>query len=1169
MSSELFERAGEVFKAALDQPTGERTAYIEQCCAGDTALLREVRSLLAHHEQAGGSLSDSLLHVSVSRFLALSANGDVPVEGVELEVLPVRIGRYRVLRKIGDGGMGTVYEAQQDNPSRTVALKVLRAAAVNPEVLRRFAHEAQILGRLHHSGIAQIFEAGTADVYMPAEDAGQTAGDRGKQGAEQQDGIGATIRTLVRQPYFAMELVRGRTLTAHAAASKLGTRDRLRLFASVCDAVDYAHRQGVIHRDLKPGNILVDEHGQPKVLDFGVARVTASDVQVTTLRTGVGQLIGTLSYMSPEQVSGDPTQIDHISDVYSLGVILFELLTDRLPYDIRHKSIPEALRTIREHEPSRLSSINLTLRGDLDTIAAKALDKEKSRRYQSAAALAEDIRRHLADQPISARPPSAMYQLRKFAKRNRALVGGVLGTVAALVVGLIGMTLLAIRENEQRLRAENLSVEAQRVAYRASVLAAAAALENHDVALASRSLSEAPAKLRGWEWGLFESRLDASLMTIPLQYRGYWKAHFCDGGNVVEMWSVLSQVWMRWESDTGVALPNLSCENAAQAGCFGGGATRLAWTQDDKLEIRPRDGQVVRADPSDWGLPIDHQLIGIVATPDGSRLAGYDNTNFSIWFVRVSDGQAWSRTTETMGIGSLKLAMGAGDRVVVTAAVKGRPAIWHPPTDSVVVLQEQPASVRAVAFSPDGRYVATGSLDTTVKLWDAETGSLLATGRGHSDVVGDTEFSPDGAVLASCGTDRTVRLWRASDLSPIGVLPGHASRVTTVAFSPDGSRLVTLADDDSLRIWSADAARQPWVLHGHTSYVYPVGFSPDGSYIASGGWDNVVRLWDRESLEQFAVLRGQAMPIINIAFSPDGRRLASISSKQVLVVHDLATGATLPRSFQVADAGAMLAFASDSTHMFVRTDTQMRELDVWNCETSAVHTEPWAVFPLRYAGDGHPRGGILSPTGEPGCISHYDAVSGTRRVGDVMNSPVSVGPGAAPGAAQRVAAVQAWRGRDIGIWNAETGERLATLRGHSDAVFAIEFSPDGLRIATAGDDQTIRIWDGRTYEEIVQLRGHTSYIWALAWSQDGGTLLSGSGDHTIRVWEARSAAAIIQARRTRQAMLVELRPVIDSLLAQGGPRAEIVAKIAALPGLDERRRTLVWQALMTEWTKEE
>lgn len=328
-----------------------------------------------------------------------------------IDGLPERIGRYRVLRKIGEGGMGAVYQAEQDNPRRAVALKLLLAGIAAPRALRRFEFEAQILGRLQHPGIAQIHEAGMVET---------PAGTR---------------------PYFAMEYVEGRTLLEHALFSRLDVRQRVELLIRICEAVEHAHQKGVIHRDLKPANILVTPSGQPKVLDFGVARLTDLDVQTTMIQTEAGQLVGTLAYMSPEQLAANAREIDTRSDVYALGVLGYELLANRMPYDLVGKSIVEVAQVIRLDDPTRLSRVNRSLRGDLEVIFGRVLAKEKGQRYQSAAEFAGDLRRYLDERPILARPPSAIYQTRKFVRRNKGIAAGLFVGAVALLAG----TTLAVR----------------------------------------------------------------------------------------------------------------------------------------------------------------------------------------------------------------------------------------------------------------------------------------------------------------------------------------------------------------------------------------------------------------------------------------------------------------------------------------------------------------------------------------------------------------------------------------------------------------------------------------------------------------------------------------------------------------------------------------------------
>ena len=397
----MDEQVVAVFREVADRPPSERDEYYSKRQVS-AAVRDEVESLLRFDAAPGGSLRGVVMSAADT---LLQANAVVG-EGTQW-------GHYRVVRLIGRGGMGAVYEAEQESPTRSVALKIIKPELASHELAQRFARESQALGRLQHPGIAQIYESGTADT-----DSGPL-------------------------PYFAMEFIRGEALDEYAKSHRLNTRQRLELMARICDAVHHAHQRGIVHRDLKPGNIVVDETGQPKILDFGVARMTDSDVMVTR-QTEVGRIVGTLAYMSPEQVLADPLDVDTRSDVYSLGVILYELLGRRLPYDITGQ-LHNAMDTIGTVDPPALGTLNRAYRGDIETIVAKALEKNKTRRYDSAADLAADIRRHLENEPITARPPSTIYHVRKFATRHKALVAGTSAAFVALVAGTIVATREAVR----------------------------------------------------------------------------------------------------------------------------------------------------------------------------------------------------------------------------------------------------------------------------------------------------------------------------------------------------------------------------------------------------------------------------------------------------------------------------------------------------------------------------------------------------------------------------------------------------------------------------------------------------------------------------------------------------------------------------------------------------
>lgn len=414
---QLLSHAERLFDELVEMPPEQQRHALSQLAAENRALAALVEQLLASDASAGSFLESPAVNLAATGSEPMETDLPTPAEP------PIRIGNYRIERQIGEGGMGAVYEAWQENPHRRVAVKVIRPGLVGPQVLARFQRESELLGKLSHPGVAAVYEAGVAQVEL------------------------ASGRSF-SQPFYAMELVSGLPLLDFAARHRLSTRRRLELLALVCDAVEDAHHAGIVHRDLKPGNILVEESGRPKVLDFGIARAVADDAVSQHTRTG--QVLGTVPYMSPEQISADQSALDARSDVYALGVIMFELLAGRLPYDLRNKPLPEAARIIRDTEPTRLSSASAELRGDLDTIVSKALEKDPGRRYQSAAQLGDDIRRHLADQPVLARPASTFYQFRKFARRNKALVGGVAATIIVLAGGVVATSIALAREADQR-----------------------------------------------------------------------------------------------------------------------------------------------------------------------------------------------------------------------------------------------------------------------------------------------------------------------------------------------------------------------------------------------------------------------------------------------------------------------------------------------------------------------------------------------------------------------------------------------------------------------------------------------------------------------------------------------------------------------------------------------
>jgi non-specific serine/threonine protein kinase/serine/threonine-protein kinase len=497
MNEQYRKRVRTLFARAVDLPPQDRTAFLDAACAGEPELRAEVNDLLNYDRGTeGGDDEETFLKSPLVR-TAEAAPPDGPTPRQPEGPLPARIGRYRIVRRHGEGGMGTVFEAEQESPRRTVALKVIRSGFPTREMVNRFQHEAQILARLQHIGIAQVYEADMSE-----------------------DG----------HPFFAMEFIRGVPLDEFVRSRGLGASECLELLARVCDAVQHAHDKGVVHRDLKPVNILVDGSGQPKILDFGVARVTDADLLTTRSQTLTGQLLGTPSYMSPEQLSAQPSVLDGRSDVYTLGVILFELLAHRLPYHLDQLPVHEVARVIDQQEPSRLGSVDRRYRGDLEVVVAKALEKKKAARYASAAELASDIRRYLRGEPIRARKVSAAERSWRWARRNPAVALLACAFTTVLVLATAGSLMAARRfaraaGEERALRQD--AVEARDVAsareraerwerYRASIAAASAALQLQNSGTGERALNAAPEEHRNWEWRYLHSLLEGARHVFPV-----------------------------------------------------------------------------------------------------------------------------------------------------------------------------------------------------------------------------------------------------------------------------------------------------------------------------------------------------------------------------------------------------------------------------------------------------------------------------------------------------------------------------------------------------------------------------------------------------------------------------------------------------------------------------
>jgi WD40 repeat protein len=1059
MSESRQERIRDVHARALEVPPEELAAWLDEACGADGELRREIESLLRARERMGSFLEDP----AAERL------------GIELPPMPAfesghRVGDYEIVRLLGSGGAGTVYEAIQSRPHRRVALKVLRAET---EERGWTWDEAEILAELKHPDVAHVYEAGVH------EHAG------------------------ARFPYIAMEFVEGaRTVLAHAREEGLSVRARLALVARIADAVHHGHQKGIIHRDLKPGNLLVDATGKPKVIDFGIARASGTE---EPRETG---LVGTLAYMSPERLVRGDDGDDVRSDVYALGVLLFELLAGRLPHDLDGLPLAEAIRRIRDEPPTSLAAVDSRFRGDLDAIVGKALASRREERYGSAAALANDLRRHLAHRPVEARSPRLHYLIGRAVRRHRLAAAALLILVVVSVAAAVVSWRLAVRSRRyareaegQRVAAELGRAEAEWQAYVASIGAAEAALRVHDVAEARRALDGAPEALRGWEWRHLDGRVDRSLRTL-------WRPHAswrqCMGAlgpdgrllATVRADMRLGRRYELWESATGKLLHGLAADPAQE------NIDCLAFSPDgDRIAEGLRGGSIRLRDVSTWRVV--HVLeghgpyvVGVAFSPCGRWLAsGSRDRTVRLW--SASDGRI-VRVLEGHEDRIIGLAFSPDGNFLVSGGREGAIRVWDVSTgETVRVLTGHEGSVESVAVGPDGRRVASCSRDRTVRVWDLATGRELARGRGHRQNVRGVAFSPDGRRVASGSYDHTVRIWDAETGRETATLCGHTSLVKGVTFSADGSRLITWGED-GFKEWTARDEEEVPTLRGHADRIHHLAFRADGKRLASASADGTVRIWDPETGRTVATLGDHPGAVRAVRFLFGGSQVLTVGEFTELRFWN--PPYERPRCVQTASFAYAVAEGPERKRLFLSTGSR-EHLEIRDVSTGA---------PLHRLQCGRRRVTCLTltPDGRVATGS-YDGVvrildpSTLEPLAEAKASTNSILAVALEPDGKRVV-VSGWD-NTLRVLDAHTLTPLRDLTGHTKVVTCLAISPDGLRYASGSADGTIRLWDAPTGRCVAVLRGHNQVVGALAFSPDGRRLASGTGDWevpgVIKLWE--------------------------------------------------------------------
>jgi WD40 repeat protein/serine/threonine protein kinase len=1161
MTPQQFQRSEEVFRAACRRPAGEQAEYVRCAVPDDDAVRDAVLQMLAHDHTPRLDFANPFGS-------AVRGVGERVFAGATIgERLPERIGAYRIVSKIGEGGFGVVYLAEQDNPRRTVALKVLRGTAVTPDTLKRFEYEAFILGRLHHPGIAQIYEAGVAHVPLAMTRSAETldAAARTQTGSIDSR-AGLPESAMLATPYFAMEYVDGPNLLAFADAEDTGrpvldTRRRLELMARVCDALQHAHQHGVIHRDLKPENILVvfdDKEGtkglrdlgikerpsanslipkslnplipfsvQPKILDFGVARLQEFDEQLTIVQTRVGQLVGTPAYMSPEQVGGNSAEVDTRSDVYALGVLLYRLLCGKLPYEFRGQSLSEIASVIRDQPPAPLRSVGATQRtgrfdADVSAIVMKSLAKERERRYQSAADLAADIRRYLAGLPIEAKRDSALYVLRSAIKRYRGIAAaGVVVLAASLIFSAIAIRQaienrrLAADALTARDRATQQAESLRRSLYSSRLGYSFAAYYTNDALRMGGLLEQCPADLRGWEWSFLKRLSDRSTFTMPSSEIGP------DGGRAILLPG--GTKFVAAHKDRTLAGYDLVARTKLYLNPIESDYVMLAAAPDGRrFAVIHATGDITVHDATSGALML------LIPNPPENDLAHVERSAWDLSFSPDGNylisgglfGHAWRwdaatgarlSTWRISSAGISRLRCVPGGSHIVCCDLNGSILLWDTEGETCVErigpLHDAPS---AVAVSPDGRAFATAIGGEGIRIWDLSSLTLRTTIDSREMLIASVAFSNDAKILISAGSERVVRQWSVESGEELGSLRGHRGALSFCAFSASDQRVISAGSYGDIKGWSVPARQDlpEMRLGGADNSAFAL--SPDGRRAAVGDVDGTMTIVDCENLEVFARFRAHVGPIYDLEFSPDGSVLYSGGRDGALfawtgAIPSKATRVTFGtrqkgvRSLALSADGSRIASGSVAGVIVVQ-DVERKRTPL----EFVAHERP--VRALRFSPDGM----RLLSSSEDGTVRLWSAVDG-RAIAELVRHSALVQDVAFDRSGNRAAAV----GSDsfTVIFDTADGSERRRLKTAVRGVTGCAFSPDGRRLATCGGDRNVQIWDPETGEELLVLTGHTASVRSVQFSADGRRMVSCGSDCTLRFWETDALVEGLQAGR--------------------------------------------------------